>query len=210
MAWEESRRNGWCNIDCLLVERIRMSASELSPRAADKGEMTRGLIRWMKISSQMTGGTSGAVGAGAVTPSPSTTGQTFSCNVQSWAIPLFWGISLIFVHLHAASKQSGPSQNRTCCLLSVHWGFYFSVPVAQMVKDLPAVQETQVRSFGQEAPPEKGMATCSSILAWRIPWSLVGYSPWASQSVRQDWATDTSLSRIPQSPINAFLRDHAC
>ena len=38
-----------------------------------------------------------------------------------------------------------------------------------MVKSLPAVQETQVQSLGQEAPLEKGMATHSSILAWRIP-----------------------------------------
>ena len=48
-----------------------------------------------------------------------------------------------------------------------------------MVKNLPAVQETLVRSLGQEAPLEEGMATHSSILAWRIPWTedLVGYSP---------------------------------
>ena len=39
------------------------------------------------------------------------------------------------------------------------------------VKNLPAVQETQVRSLGQEGPLEKGMATHSSILAWRIPWT---------------------------------------
>ena len=42
---------------------------------------------------------------------------------------------------------------------------------AQTVKNLPAVQETQVRSLGWEDPLEKGMATHSSILAWRIPWS---------------------------------------
>jgi len=43
--------------------------------------------------------------------------------------------------------------------------------VAQMVKNLPAVQETQVPSLGQEEPLEKGMATHSSKLAWRIPWT---------------------------------------
>ena len=43
--------------------------------------------------------------------------------------------------------------------------------VAQMVKNLPARQETQVRSLNQEDPLEKGMATYSSILAWRIPWT---------------------------------------
>ena len=40
-----------------------------------------------------------------------------------------------------------------------------------MVKNLPAMQETRVQSQGQEDPLEKGMATYSSILAWRIPWT---------------------------------------
>ena len=44
--------------------------------------------------------------------------------------------------------------------------------VAQSVKTLPAVQETQVRSQGWEDPLEKGTATHSSILAWRIPWTV--------------------------------------
>ena len=39
-----------------------------------------------------------------------------------------------------------------------------------MVKNLPAMQETQVQSLGQEDPLEKGIAIHSSILAWRIPW----------------------------------------
>ena len=42
---------------------------------------------------------------------------------------------------------------------------------AQMVKNLPAMLETQVQSLGQEDAPEEGMATHSSILAWRIPWT---------------------------------------
>ena len=52
-------------------------------------------------------------------------------------------------------------------------------PVAQTVKNLPAMQERQVRSLGWKDPLEKGMATHSSILAWRVPWieDLVGYSP---------------------------------
>ena len=47
-------------------------------------------------------------------------------------------------------------------------------PVAQQVKNLPAMQETQetwVRSMGQEDPLEKGMTTHSSVCAWRIPWT---------------------------------------
>ena len=43
--------------------------------------------------------------------------------------------------------------------------------VAQIVKNLSAMKETQVQSLGQEGPLEKGMATHSSILAWEIPWT---------------------------------------
>ena len=43
--------------------------------------------------------------------------------------------------------------------------------MAQMVKNPPEIQEIQLRSLGQEDPLEKGMATHSSILAWRIPWT---------------------------------------
>ena len=43
--------------------------------------------------------------------------------------------------------------------------------VAEMVKNLPAMQETWVQSLGQEDPLEKGMAIHSSILAWRISWT---------------------------------------
>ena len=51
--------------------------------------------------------------------------------------------------------------------------------VAQRVKRLPAMWETWVQSLGREDPLEKEMATHSSILAWKIPWteSLVGYRP---------------------------------
>ena len=40
-----------------------------------------------------------------------------------------------------------------------------------MIKNLPALKEIQVQFLGQEHAREKGMATCSSILAWRIPWT---------------------------------------
>ena len=43
--------------------------------------------------------------------------------------------------------------------------------VAQMVNNLPAIQDTWLLSLAQEDPLEKGMATHSSILAWRIPWT---------------------------------------
>ena len=43
--------------------------------------------------------------------------------------------------------------------------------MAQLVKNLPAMRETWVQSLGREDPLEEGMATHSSILAWRIPWT---------------------------------------
>ena len=43
--------------------------------------------------------------------------------------------------------------------------------MAQMLKSLPAIQETHVRSLGQEDPLEKSLATHCSILSWRIPWT---------------------------------------
>ena len=43
--------------------------------------------------------------------------------------------------------------------------------MAQLVRNLPAMPETQVRSLGREDPLEKEMATHSSVLAWRIPWT---------------------------------------
>ena len=69
------------------------------------------------------------------------------------------------------STVHGVTKHRT--LLS---RFHFSLLswaslVAQTVKNLPIIQETRIQSLGQEHPLEKGMATYSSILAWRIPWT---------------------------------------
>ena len=60
--------------------------------------------------------------------------------------------------------------------------------VTQRVKRLPAVQETQVQSPGQEDPLKKEMATHSTILAWRIPWTEEpgGLQSTASQRVRHN------------------------
>ena len=60
--------------------------------------------------------------------------------------------------------------------------------VAQTVKNLPASQETQVQSLGWEDPLEKGMATKSTILAWRIPWieELAGLQSMELQGVRHN------------------------
>ena len=63
--------------------------------------------------------------------------------------------------------------------------------LVKLVKNPPAVQETQVQSLGGKDPLEKEMATHSSILAWKIPWTEQpgGLQSMKSQRVRHDWAT---------------------
>ena len=78
------------------------------------------------------------------------------------------------------------------------WGF----PVAQMVKNLPAMQETGVQSLGWEDPLEKGMATHSSILAWRILWTEEPgeLQSMGLQRVRHNWVTNTTpIHRVAKS-----------
>ena len=53
----------------------------------------------------------------------------------------------------------------------VAWSGDWASLMAQLVKSLPAMQETWIQSLGWEDPLEKGKATHSSILAWRIPWT---------------------------------------
>ena len=60
--------------------------------------------------------------------------------------------------------------------------------MAQTIRNLPAIQETQVQSLGQEDPLEKGMATHFRILAWRILWTEEpdGLQSMGSQKVKHD------------------------
>ena len=76
--------------------------------------------------------------------------------------------------------------------LSFH---YWASLVAQMVKNPPAMWETWVWSLGWEGALEEGMATHSSILAWRIPWTEEPGGPQSrgSQRVGQDWAHSTHV-----------------
>ena len=81
--------------------------------------------------------------------------------------------------------------------LSIDWNriilsFIF---LAQAVKNLPAMQETWVRSLGWEDPLEKGMAPHSNILGWRIPWTEVPdrLQSMGLQRVRHDWAMNTQV-----------------
>ena len=92
--------------------------------------------------------------------------------------------SVVYKHLTVPCSSSN-SQELPCS---------WTCLVAQMVKNLPAMQDTWVQSLGQEDPLKKVMATHSSILAWRIPWteenphgqrSPAGYSPWGTKNQRQ-------------------------
>ena len=68
--------------------------------------------------------------------------------------------------------------------------------VAQLVKNLPAMWETWVQSLGWEDPLEKGKATCSSILAWRIPWTVHGVAKGRTQLSKFQYST----GNFTQSP----------
>ena len=71
-------------------------------------------------------------------------------------------------------------------------------PVAQMVKNLPAMQETRVWSPGWENPLEKKLATQPNILAWKIPWAEEpdGLQSLGSQRIWHDWATHTTNTKL--------------
>ena len=97
--------------------------------------------------------------------------------------------TLTAYHDHPRRKTQFPSLD--------NWQFPHQASlVAQTVKTLPAMLETQVRSLSREDPLEKGMATYSSILAWRIPWTEEPgrLQSMESQRVRHDEATDTFTS----------------
>ena len=68
--------------------------------------------------------------------------------------------------------------------------------MAQTVKNLPAVQESQVQCLGQEAPLEEEMSTHSSILAWEIPWTEEpgGLRSVGSHRVGHDWSDLTAAA----------------
>ena len=93
-------------------------------------------------------------------------------------------------HLRLAKKESEHSANNLFC-------FEFASLIAQTVKNLPAVQETQVQSLDREDPLEKEMETHSNILAWKIPWTE---EPGRLQSmrlqrVRHNWAISLTFPK---------------
>ena len=83
------------------------------------------------------------------------------------------------------------------CSVSFIYDFILSIHVAQMVNKLPTVLETWIWPLGQDDPLEKGMASHSNILAWRIPWTEEpgGLQSMGSQRVRWDWASNKNFHK---------------
>ena len=75
--------------------------------------------------------------------------------------------------------------------------------MAQIVKNVPVMQETRVQPLGREDTLEEGMATHSNFLAWRIPWTEKpgGLQSTGSQRVRHDYRNNEDL----QTEVHAFL-----
>ena len=74
---------------------------------------------------------------------------------------------------------------------------FLDFPVTQTVKNLPLTRETWVQSLCQDYPLEKGMATHSGILAWKIPWTedIGRLQSMQEQRVRYNWATNTITTK---------------
>ena len=106
-----------------------------------------------------------------------------AAKISKHITPLWLASRLLPPSKSLCTRSDQPSER-------VYWWLRGSL-VAQMVKNLPPVQETRVWSQGQEDPLEKTMATHSNILAWRIPWAEdpSGLQSMGSQRVRLDWAT---------------------
>ena len=106
---------------------------------------------------------------------------------------------LLYSVMLVSAVQQSESVVYICISLLFWISFLFRVSlVVQMVKNLPAMQETWVQSLSQEDPLEKDMATLSIILAWRIQWTEKPgrLQTMGSQRVRHDWATNTHFSSV--------------
>ena len=109
-------------------------------------------------------------------PDTSPTGRCFHFDsASSFLLELFLHSSLVTYWAPPYMGSSSFSVISFCLFILFTWlapySNIWSSLLAQMVKNLPAVQESQFRSLDWEDPLEKGMATCSSIIAWRIPWA---------------------------------------
>ena len=126
-------------------------------------------------------------------------GHIVGALVNSASEPRLWVIPVALGFNYVSPKdmlKSNHKYNSECDLIwkkkshcrcnELGWGH---IRVAQMIKNLPVMQETQVPSLGQEDPLEKRMATHCSILAWEIPWTEEPGGLQGSQRVGHDWVT---------------------
>ena len=74
--------------------------------------------------------------------------------------------------MYSCKRKSKPELNQTSLDLAIIWQETWTSLIAHLVKNLPVMWETWLRSLGWESPLEKGKATHSTILAWRIPWTV--------------------------------------
>ena len=131
-------------------------------------------------------------------------------EIQSWDGWITYTRTLGHLMDRSNSRMSSSPHHKwdmncfMCKLTLIMCWFYdnlvsFASLVAQTVKQLPIMRETRVRSLGWEDPLEKEMATHSSIVAWRIPWTEEpgGLQSTGSQRVRHDWGT--SLQKKKQN-----------
>ena len=115
------------------------------------------------------------------------------------SIQLYWGLHAHGHHTVSLFHLVGTS---------VSWASL----VAQIVKRLPAVRETWVRSLGWEDPLEKEMATHSSTLAWKIPRTVepCRLQSMGSQRVRHDWATSLHFTLVSVKYLVVQLLSYVC
>ena len=117
--------------------------------------------------------------------------------VSAWGAQ---GMPWVCSNSHRSAEFPSKSTSETFSLSLFFFNIYLVLldlrtsQVAQMVKNLPAVQEIQVQSLCREDPLEKGMAIHSCTLAWRIPWAEEpgGLQSMGSQRIRHDWAMHTA------------------
>ena len=119
----------------------------------------------------------------------------YSTGLGSWClfdcIVWIWGFNDFLYRL--VINPSFQPHSHSLLVPGPSWGLYGASQVVLVVKKLPTnaeTQEMQVQSLGREDPLEEGMATHSSILAWRIPWTEQpgGLQSTGSPRVRHDWS----------------------
>ena len=130
--------------------------------------------------------------------------NSLSCSIDLAGI-FYVNSSLTWLPGSSAGKESAFNAGGPCLIpgsgrspgegIGYPLQYSWASLVAQLVKNLPAMQETWVQSLGWEDPLEKGKATHSSILAWRIPWTV-----WSTglQRVGHAWLGQSGTSVAPE------------